>query len=283
MENTLTLQTLIDTLTFSNNIHICVLDMSGMLTGDVLSLNPDNYIHSRKICSKAKLAPRGMRLCFSCKTLSTHKALSTNDMIFGRCPYGIFEAAKSVFVSNRPVCVVFAGNLIDDTGLFIKKTKKCCRLTGGNAEQIIALKDFAEHGASLQTVKNMCEIVCEFIYSHLNRNLPSKSGGEGHYAVNSIINHVNKFYQSSLSLKQMAKLYYLNENYLGRIFKKQTGISFAKYLNHIRMTNACSFLKNTDMSIINIAAACGFNNVTYFNRVFKAATSLTPLEYRRNS
>lgn len=65
MENNLTLQNLIDTLTFSNNIHICVLDMSGMLTGDILSLNPDNHIHSRKICSKAKLAPRGMRLCFS--------------------------------------------------------------------------------------------------------------------------------------------------------------------------------------------------------------------------
>lgn len=67
-----------------------------------------------------------------------------------------------------------------------------------------------------------------------------------------------------------------------RFFKKKTGKTIFSVLNEIRIEHACRLLSVSDLSSGQIAYECGFNNLSYFNRVFRMITQHTPSEYRRN-
>ena len=76
-------------------------------------------------------------------------------------------------------------------------------------------------------------------------------------------------------------IFHYNEEYLGRLFKKETHMSFSDYVSKQRIERAKRLLIETNDSVVSIAVKVGFNNVTYFNRVFKKYLNMTPLEFRK--
>lgn len=63
-------------------------------------------------------------------------------------------------------------------------------------------------------------------------------------------------------------------------FKRATGESFVNYLNEVRIEMACEILKRQHSNISEIGYRCGFNDIPYFNRVFKRLKGISPKEYR---
>ena len=59
------------------------------------------------------------------------------------------------------------------------------------------------------------------------------------------------------------------------------GTSFVDYLNDYRLSMASRMLVSSDDNIIDIAAHCGYDNLSYFNRIFKKKYGITPSAYRR--
>ena len=68
--------------------------------------------------------------------------------------------------------------------------------------------------------------------------------------------------------------------YLSYIFKKETGENIIKYLTDYRMEQAKVFLDEGVLKIVQIAKQCGYENQSYFNRLFKNAYGITPKQYR---
>ena len=64
-------------------------------------------------------------------------------------------------------------------------------------------------------------------------------------------------------------------------FKRATGESFVNYLNEVRIEMACEILKRQHSNISEIGYRCGFNDIPYFNRVFKRLKGISPKEYRK--
>ena len=89
-------------------------------------------------------------------------------------------------------------------------------------------------------------------------------------------------YYHPLALKSIAASCFVNEKYLGRIFKEQTGRTFHEYLNAVRLERAAQLLTVGDDSIIQVALSCGFNSPSYFNREFVKKYGVTPKKYRKN-
>jgi len=79
----------------------------------------------------------------------------------------------------------------------------------------------------------------------------------------------------------VARLFHYNEKYLGRLFKKETGQTFKEYINKKRIQIAQNMLLNTNYTVTEIAVQTGYNNVTYFNRIFKKIKGVTPTAYRK--
>jgi AraC-like DNA-binding protein len=63
-------------------------------------------------------------------------------------------------------------------------------------------------------------------------------------------------------------------------FKKIMNITFTDFINQYRIEQACIMLQQ-DISVGTVCFNCGFNNVTYFNKVFKTLTKKTPTEFKK--
>ena len=74
----------------------------------------------------------------------------------------------------------------------------------------------------------------------------------------------------------------ISENYLGRQVKKSTGRSVGDWIDIVRIQRAKKLLSSTRMPVIDIAAAAGIDDQSYFSRLFKKETGLTPSAFRKN-
>jgi AraC-like DNA-binding protein len=82
-------------------------------------------------------------------------------------------------------------------------------------------------------------------------------------------------------LRTLARNARVSVAYLCRWFKIHTGKTVVEYLVERRIQAAIWKLREGDEKILSIALACGFNDLAYFNRVFKRITAMTPSRYRR--
>lgn len=94
------------------------------------------------------------------------------------------------------------------------------------------------------------------------------------------IQYISKNYANALTLELVANQVHLNPSYFSTIFKQSTGSSFKEYLNMVRIEESKRLLSNTEYSLIDIAVATGFEDQSYFTKVFKKYTGLTPKQYR---
>lgn len=95
-----------------------------------------------------------------------------------------------------------------------------------------------------------------------------------------IISYMEKHYQEPVSLQQLSDAVSCNSQYLCRSFREIAGMSPIQYLIAYRIEKACSLLAHTPRTITEIALDCGFDNISYFIRKFKAVKGCTPKEYR---
>lgn len=89
----------------------------------------------------------------------------------------------------------------------------------------------------------------------------------------------NHFHQS-ITMEQLAKDFGLSLRTLNRRFKHATGSTPLNYLQQIRMDEAKDLLKNTNLSIHEIATSVGYNDLSHFNRLFKRLLATSPSQYR---
>ena len=83
-----------------------------------------------------------------------------------------------------------------------------------------------------------------------------------------------------ISRDELAAAVFLNPDYLTRRFKQETGMSISDYVIEKRLSLAKNLLRKTDMSIVEIAERSGFSYSSYFVRLFKKKTGITPQQYR---
>jgi two-component system response regulator YesN len=96
-----------------------------------------------------------------------------------------------------------------------------------------------------------------------------------------LIAFVQAHYPEAISLEGIAEHVGLSPNYMSTLFRKDMGIHFVDYLVSVRIGKAKRLLKDTNLKAYAIAEKVGFTHDSYFNRLFKRQTGLTPTEYRR--
>lgn len=95
-----------------------------------------------------------------------------------------------------------------------------------------------------------------------------------------IIQTIQTNYAEKITLRSLSNSFYINSAYLGRLFKKNIGLSFNEYLLNIRISNAMKLLKNTTLSVADISEKVGYFDVDYFSKIFKQNTGFTPSDFR---
>lgn len=128
-------------------------------------------------------------------------------------------------------------------------------------------------------------IAAEIVYRLYVENrirLPEKGvhTGQRRLVITSLIDWIEENYTEHLTLSRLADVAKTNEKYLCRFFKEYTGNTPIDYINRLRVERACMKLAEENFNITEAALDCGFNDVSYFSKIFKRYKGMTPREYR---
>jgi len=97
-----------------------------------------------------------------------------------------------------------------------------------------------------------------------------------------MMKYVENHYGERLTIETMASVSGFSQSHFMKFFKNTMGVSFIEYLNDYRLTMAARLLLASSDAIVAISAECGFENLSYFNRMFRRKYGVTPSEYRKN-
>lgn len=97
-----------------------------------------------------------------------------------------------------------------------------------------------------------------------------------------IISYVDFHYMEELNLNFFANMFNLSKTYLSNLFKKETGSTLTDFIHHVRMRKAITLLNASDLPITSIATACGYNDISYFIRVFRRTYGVSPKQYQKS-
>ena len=98
-----------------------------------------------------------------------------------------------------------------------------------------------------------------------------------------VISYIKENYAYEITLGELAAILPMSEGQFSSVFKQTMKLSPIQYLMRYRILQSCKLLQDTEKKIGEIANLSGFNNISYFNRVFLNTIGCTPKEYRENS
>ena len=162
----------------------------------------------------------------------------------------------------------------------VRNLDRCCRSVAEHKRKHDAslLKTMQTNFTDQDCVRtaDLVESYIHFLLDKYGRTPLEPSGA----LIRNIKTYVAENLLSDFSMEDLAEVFNYNEKYLGRLFKEKTGQTIREYCNFVKLEQAKSLLKYGKMSIADVASKSGYNNVTYFNRIFKNTTGMTPQNYR---
>ena len=174
-----------------------------------------------------------------------------------------FESLQSFFEATIYGLKIFTNQeILKDLFLQLKAANKLERF-------ILFFKIL--HGISNSNYQQLSS----FIYPKSYTNSEGKRMG-------AILEYTMNNFDQPISLHQIANLANLTPNAFCKYFKLRTNKTFVQFLTEIRIEQACKLLiKDSDLSISDIALSSGFMNVSNFNRKFKLLKKTTPIQYKK--
>lgn len=263
---------LINALEYGTKVHISVVFLQHY--GNRYTKLPfPKRIHQCPVCDYEKETPEGYAACFRCRNAVLRWAIRHKRSFGGLCVKGVYEYCRPVVRDGTVPAVIFVGNIFNGSTEQRQRLRKHLRPALLKTMQA----DFSEES---------CARVANLVESYI-LYLLDRYGDTTRNAYDVLIENIKAYIEENLlydfSMTDLAAVFNYNEKYLGRLFKSKTGSSIKEYCNAAKIDKAKALLKYSDLTIGILAQQSGFNNVTYFNRIFKKVTGLSPLEYRQQS
>lgn len=166
------------------------------------------------------------------------------------------------------------------------------RLSKHSEHDAIILKNLLDIQELIQSEKELIELdirikVMEiWKYTYLELMKSCKRNDYSFYdsdRLKTIISFIQSHYSEKISLDDIAKEVSLSRSECSRVFKSLTGQSLFGYLTTYRVNRSVDFIRDTDMSIAQIAAAVGFCSQSYYTDCFRKAKGITPKKFKQLS
>lgn len=101
--------------------------------------------------------------------------------------------------------------------------------------------------------------------------------------IHKVKQYIQTHFQEKITLDHIAAQVNLSKNYLCHIYKKETGETIINYINRLRIEKSRLLFSQENLEIVDIANLCGFEDQSYFTKIFKSYVGMTPKKYRENN
>ena len=189
---------------------------------------------------------------------------------------------KRAFLNEIRSCISAAGGaerkkiqheILQAVYLFLGKRELSAAWLYTN-ENMIALSERAE--ASATDLLRWCNYLLEYTLSYEEEMRRKASLSER------VDEYIREHYGEDIGRNEIAAEFYMNPEYLAKVYKKQTGRNLADAISIYRVEQAKRLLDQGEM-VGDTAIAVGFNNQAYFSTIFKKYTGKTPVQYRNKN
>ena len=96
------------------------------------------------------------------------------------------------------------------------------------------------------------------------------------------LKYVNAHYTEEITLDDVASSVFLSPTYFSKLFSEEMGCRFTAYLNKVRIDKSKLLLKSTNIALVDIAGLVGYEDQSYFTKVFKRVSGVSPGKYRES-
>lgn len=151
--------------------------------------------------------------------------------------------------------------------------------SGASADSMRRLsRDYLAALKTSGTIEDICFQLQNLLEGFMSAMFFRKDKDNQH--IRSAIQYIAAGFTRSLTLDEVARYVGLSPNYFSTLFHETTGVSFSRYLNRVRVEESKRLLLSSDYTLAEIAVAVGFPDQSYFSKVFKKETDLTPGMFR---
>ena len=145
-------------------------------------------------------------------------------------------------------------------------------------KELSEYSDFDSYGENFAAMIGGCALKLAVLADKYSvESVPSASG-----LVGRAIEYINTHISDDIGVDDICSAVHVSKYYFCRTFKSTTKMSVMKYVLKTRIVMAGVMLKKEHVPVTEVSSRCGFSSLSYFSRVFKSETGMTPLEYRKN-
>jgi AraC-like DNA-binding protein/ligand-binding sensor protein len=184
------------------------------------------------------------------------------------------------------VLLIESGNLdlVKTTMLEVCAVLSRSAIDGGASVQQVFEKDFT-YVNSINSALNVSDLrkrIEEQVLNFANNVFDTLYLGNSDYII-AAVNQINSNYMNKITLHNIAENLHINSAYLSVLFKKEMGMNFTDYLNSLRIKRSKELLVTTNLSLLDISLQTGFEEQSYFTKVFNRLVGCNPNKYRQKS
>ncbi len=192
-----------------------------------------------------------------------------------------FESVSDVLKSLSRVLFDLTFDQIYCLDKIILENEKTFKMDDSDLLEIIQNPIFGGKQAIILQLEYLLILLARENFNH-NSNKIILLNEETFYEefINLVISFLKENLNKKLYLNEICEKLHCSRSFLCRVFKEQTGQTTIAYFNNLKACEAKNMLIDTDMSILEISSALGFNEVKYFDFFFKKNIGLTPTDFR---
>ena len=195
------------------------------------------------------------------------------------------DISEAIKILNELLAVLFFSNSGQFKYVQLRATELIVlisRIELSPAKSSVSLETNSQNLKMVQDAKTPEEMadVLNIIVEQTAANISSFKGVPHAMALRKAESYIMENFTRKISLKEISKVAGLSPPYFSTIFKEEMGENLSKYLNRLRVEKASSLLLETEMPLAEIASCCCFEDQSWFSKIFKAYTGISPGKFR---
>lgn len=170
--------------------------------------------------------------------------------------------------------------LVFHGGDALRITGASAEIVRGRLELLTALEGSARVAACFHLLADLAAAPRSEVQFLRDESAENGSEGVRADAMARAVAHIRAHYREPIRLEELQRLTHMSRATFARHFREYTGSSFSTFLNRVRLEAVCAELRNTSEFVGCIAFEHGFNQLSFFNRLFRREKGMSPSRYR---
>lgn len=152
---------------------------------------------------------------------------------------------------------------------------------GASLERLLGLNfHYVEELAGIEAMEDICAWIVRVLDTFMDEVYATRETKIS-LAIAQAVDYIRNNFADDLTLERVAQAVHLSPYYLSHLFKEELGISFIEYVTKVRIEEAKKLLLGTSATISEIACMVGYQDSSYFTKVFKKLEGQTPTQFRK--